>query len=336
MKRFIFSLLFFAFSFSIQAQDPNFSQFFASPLTLNPAFTGKFDGQLRIAGNYRNQWPTINNAFTTYTASVDAGILKNNISEVDQFGIGFMAFSDKAGNGVLQSNFLSVSTAYHKGLDEDGMNQIGAGFQATYTSKRLDVTKVFFEDQLRSDGFTGVSNEVFNSSQISVNYFDVQAGVLYNGSTNGDNNIYAGISMYHLNRHKETFQNGEYYLEPRITFQAGGRIPIGQFNSFHFSGNHSMQANATNTMIGGAYALNLNANEDAPTNLYLGSWFRFGDAIIPYVGLEWGDFRLGASYDVNISELKPGSNMRGGSEFSLIYIKQPKDRDIKKLNCPKF
>ncbi len=69
------------------AQDPNFSQFFASPLTLNPALTGKFDGVYRVAGNYRNQWPTIYNAFTTYTASFDAGILKNRIPEYDQFGI---------------------------------------------------------------------------------------------------------------------------------------------------------------------------------------------------------------------------------------------------------
>ena len=52
------------------AQDPNFSQFFASPLTLNPALTGKFDGTFRVAGNFRNQWPTINNAFVTKTASV--------------------------------------------------------------------------------------------------------------------------------------------------------------------------------------------------------------------------------------------------------------------------
>ena len=56
------------------AQDPNFSQFFASPLTLNPALTGKFDGVVRVAGNYRNQWPTINNAFVTKTVSVDFGI----------------------------------------------------------------------------------------------------------------------------------------------------------------------------------------------------------------------------------------------------------------------
>src|SRR5678815_3386413 len=83
------------------AQDPNFSQFFASPLTLNPAMTGKFDGVYRIAGNYRDQWPTFNNAFVTYTVSADFGILKNTIPEYDQFGLGFMAFSDKSGNGIL-------------------------------------------------------------------------------------------------------------------------------------------------------------------------------------------------------------------------------------------
>jgi hypothetical protein len=79
------------------AQDPNFSQFFASPLTLNPAMTGKFDGVYRVAGNYRNQWPTIYNAFTTYTASFDMGILKDRIPEYDQFGVGILGFADQAG-----------------------------------------------------------------------------------------------------------------------------------------------------------------------------------------------------------------------------------------------
>ena len=63
-----------------------------------------------------NQWPTINNAFTTATVSFDAGILKEQIPDFDQFGIGIMAFTDKSGNGVLQDNYLAMSTAYHKAL----------------------------------------------------------------------------------------------------------------------------------------------------------------------------------------------------------------------------
>ncbi len=124
---------------NLEAQDPNFSQFFASPLTLNPALTGKFDGVYRVAGNYRNQWPTINNAFITSTASIDFGILQNHIPDYDKFGIGVLALTDRAGDGVLVTNYAGLSLAYHKGLDENGYHQLGAGFQTTYVNKRLDV-----------------------------------------------------------------------------------------------------------------------------------------------------------------------------------------------------
>lgn len=336
MRKFLCFFLGCIYTTLVAAQDPNFSQFFASPLTLNPAFTGKFNGDLRLAGNYRNQWPTINNAFTTYTISADLNILQNRISEIDQFGIGAMAFSDQSGNGILKNNYLALSTAYHKGLDENGYNQIGAGFQATYVNKRLDITNLKFEDQLTSLGFTGVTSEIFSANQINLSYLDVNAGILFNGTSNGLNNYYAGVSLYHINRPKESFQGGEFFLPSRVTFQAGGMMPVGQDDAVHFSANHSRQANATNTLIGGAYMMNMNPGQPAPTNLYLGTWVRFGDAIIPYVGLEFGEFHVGATYDVNVSSLKPASNMRGGAEISLIYIKQPRDPNRKKLNCPKF
>jgi len=112
-------------------------------------------------------------------------------------------------------------------------------------------------------------------------------------------------------------------------------VPVGAYNALHLSAMHSRQANAVNTQIGGAYMLNINQDESNPTNLYIGTWYRFGDAIIPYVGLEFGEFRIGATYDVNVSSLKPASNLRGGT-FSLIYIKKPSDPEAKKMNCPKF
>ncbi len=334
MRKLIFSSLLFFILGPAKAQDPNFSQFFASPLTLNPALTGKFDGTFRVAGNYRNQWPTINNAFTTATISVDAGILRNKIPVNDQFGVGIMAFTDKSGNGVLQNNFLALSTAYHKALDEDGFHQIGLGFQGTYVSKTLNIASLKFESMLRADGFTGLMDESFSGSEINLSYFDMNLGFLYNGSSDGSNNFYFGASMYHINRPKETFQEGNFVLEPRLTLQAGAMLPVGEFNAVHFSANHSRQANATNTLFGGAYMINVNQDQGSPTNLYLGSWYRFGDAIIPYVGLEFGDFHLGASYDVNTSSLKPASNMRGGAEISLIYIRRPAEGKF--LNCPKF
>jgi type IX secretion system PorP/SprF family membrane protein len=329
----------FSLSTSIIAQDPNFSQFFASPLTLNPALTGKFDGLFRVAGNYRNQWPTINNAYTTKTASADFHLLRNQVPDIDRWGFGVLAITDANGNGALKTNSFALSTAYHKGLDENGLHQIGVGFQGSYTDKILDITNLDFEDELTSLGFTGTTGEVFPQDRMKVNYFDLNAGVFYNGSTNGYNNVYLGASMYHINRPQEVFQGGQFYLNSRTTIQAGGRMPMANYNAVHFSANYSFQTNANNLMFGGAYALNLNYNEVDPVTLYLGTWARFNnvsDALIPYMGLEIGDFQFGATYDVNISSLQPASNLRGGIEISLIYIKKPVDRDLKKLNCPKF
>ncbi|HSK11608.1 MAG TPA: type IX secretion system membrane protein PorP/SprF, partial [Phnomibacter sp.] len=71
-----------------------------------------------------------------------------------------------------------------------------------------------------------------------------------------------------------------------------------------------------------------------PTTLYAGAWYRFNDALIPYLGLEWSSFRFGASYDVNTSSLKAVSQGRGGFEVSLIYVyRTSTDRPIV---CPKF
>ena len=322
------------------AQDPNFSQFFASPLTLNPALTGKFDGVFRVAGNYRNQWPTINNAFVTKTASVDFGILKGRLADIDQLGIGILGVTDRAGDGVLVTNYAGLSMAYHKGLDENGFHQIGAGFQSTYVNKRLDVSKVDFEDELTPLGFTGVTSEIFSSSQINVSYVDINAGLLYNGSTNGYNNFYVGASMYHINRPKESFQGGEFLLNPRVTIQAGGKIPIGSYHSFNISTNYSFQASAKNFVVGGAFSYNVNNNSEDPTNVFLGSWTRissiYNDAVIPYFGLEFKSIHIGYSYDINISPLKTASNSVGGNEISLVYIKKPSDPNAKKLNCPRF
>ncbi len=323
------------------AQDPNFSQFFSSPLTLNPALTGKFDGLFRVAGNYRNQWPTINNAFVTKTASVDFSILKNRLADIDQMGLGILGVTDRAGDGVLITNYAGLSLAYHKGLDEDGYNQIGAGFQGTYVNKRLDISKVDFEDELTPLGFTGVTSEIFSNKQINVSYLDINAGILFNGSTNGDNNYYIGASMYHINRPKESFQGGEYLLNPRVTIQAGGKLPVGgSYHNINISTYYSFQANAKNLVAGGAFSYNVNNDNENPTNVFVGAWTRFSsninDAVIPYIGMEFSSVHIGYSYDINISELKTASNSMGGNEISLIYIKKPTDPNAKKLNCPRF
>ncbi len=297
--------LFCGLVLSSEAQDPHFSQFFSSPLTLNPAFTGKFDGNLRVAGNYRNQWPTINRAFTTTTLSVDMPIMQSRIAPNDTWGLGVMGYSDQSANSAVKFNYLTLSTAFHKGLDEEGYHQIGAAFQGTYSNMMVNVANLTFEDQLTSSGFTGVTSEIFNNTTLKNSYFDLNAGVLYSGSTGDNNNFYAGISMYHINRPKQQFTGAFFLLSPRTTFHAGGYFPVGQSSKLHLSGLFSTQAQASETVIGGAMEFVIaDATVEKPVSLYVGSWIRMNDAVIPYIGLEFSDFRLGATYDATILSLK--------------------------------
>lgn len=318
----------------LSAQDPHFSQFFSSPLTLNPALTGKFYGSYRITGNYRNQWPTINNAYTTGTASADFHIFQNRIASNDTWGLGFVGYNDNSANGAVKFNYASLSTAYHKGLDEEGMHTLGAGFQVTYANMLINTAQLTFEDQLTSSGFTGVTSEVFNGATLKSNYIDVNAGLLYSGTTNDRNNFYFGVSMYHINRPRQDFTGAQYVLNPRTTIHGGAYFPIGQNTTLHVSALQMFQGGASETMLGGALQLIADPDVPKPTSLYVGSWMRFNDAIIPYMGVEFDDFRIGVSYDYNSSSLKTASQNRGGIEVSLIYIRRPSTD--KPVNCPKF
>ena len=333
MKKTLLLAAVLLFTLIIQAQDPHFSQFFASPLTLNPAFTGKFDGQVRLAANHRDQWPSIPKAYVTTSASVDFRILKNKIPQGDVFGIGISGLSDQSADAALKLNYGSLSLSYHKALDEDGFNTIGAGFQATYSSAILDFSKLTFEDQLTQNGFTGTTRETLSNGS-NQNYIDMNAGLLYSGSSDGTNNYYLGASVYHINRPNLSFIDKVWNLSPRMTIHAGGSFPVTDILSIHASAIHQVQNKASETVVGAALAANLNSDTENPSSVYLGSWIRFNDAIIPYIGIEVGGLRIGASYDINTSNLKAATLSRGGSEFSLIYVK--KHAEIKGIPCPKF
>ena len=317
----------------VLAQDPHFSQFFASPLTLNPAFTGKFDGEWRLAVNHRDQWPSIPKAYVTTSGSFDFGIMKDKLPAGDVFGVGISGLSDASSNDQLKLNYGSLSLSYHKALDEDGYNTIGAGFQGTYSSLTLDEGKLTFEDMLRQNGFTGARTDFLNNGN-NQNYFDVNAGILFSGSSNGENNYYAGVSVYHVNRPKVGFKDQNYLLTNRITLHGGGSIPVADALTLNASFIYQSQSKASETTLGGALAYNLNGDEVNPSSIFVGSWLRLNDALIPYVGLEVGGLRIGASYDVNVSSLKTATASRGGSEFSLIYIKRKSE--TKGIPCPKF
>ena len=334
MRKLLVCICALLISHIVKAQDPHFSQFFASPLTLNPAFTGKFSGTWRLAANHRDQWPSIPKAYVTTSASIDLPILKSKIPDKDVFGVGISGLTDASANNILKLNYGSVSMSYHKALDENGYSTIGAGFQGTYSSLSLDQSKLTFETMLSQNGFTDESGREVLANGNNQSYFDLNAGLLYSGSTNGVNNFYLGASMYHINRPKVGFKDKNWYLAGRISAHAGGSFPLSDILTVHASAIYQVQNKASETTLGAAIAANLSGDAEKPSAIYIGSWIRLNDAIVPYIGLEFGGLRVGASYDFNISNLKAATASRGGSEFSIIFIKRP--ADYQGIPCPKF
>src|SRR5579863_8951550 len=105
MRNYYLACLFVALVSGAKAQDIHFSQYYASPLSLNPALTGNVNGVFRASFNYRNQWfniPTLNSIapYQTYQASFDMPLLRDRLGN-DGFGVGAMFYNDKAGDGAL-------------------------------------------------------------------------------------------------------------------------------------------------------------------------------------------------------------------------------------------
>jgi type IX secretion system PorP/SprF family membrane protein len=347
-KQIVFCCSFFLFTTTNSyGQDVHFSQFFVSPITLNPAYTGKFDGQLRLAGNYRSQWHAINKAFTTATFSVDGNMLKKNLPENDTWGIGAMALTDISGDGLFKKNSIALSTAYHKSLNEDAAQQISVGFQASITQHRFDLSKAIFADQLSGSGLIP-SRDFTSGYDLNIGYVDVNAGVMYSTllPNSSSNHIYGGIAVYHIVQPKESFQAGNFNLPRRFSLNVGGAFELGTNTTLYTNNIVQLQGRTNELVLGGAVAVNLNGDPVLqPTNIYFGAWGRFtngertfADAFFPYMGMEFNNMRIGASYDVNVSSLKAASRWRGGVEISMIYIYNNKSYQPKGKAywCPKF
>jgi type IX secretion system PorP/SprF family membrane protein len=169
---------------------------------------------------------------------------------------------------------------------------------------------------------------------INLNYFSLNAGILYSGSITDNDQFYAGVSVYHINRPEKSFEGNGFQSKERFTFHGGGYFPVASGTTLYLSGNWQMQNGASEVIAGGTLGKTLKEDKDQPVNVYAGGWFRVGDAVIPYMGMDISSFRLGFSYDINISGLAQASRRQGGMELSLIYVQRYADKTRRYLPCP--
>jgi len=337
-KHIIIAAIVFTFSLvdCANAQDIHFSQFYFSPMTLNPGHTGFFNGKHRVASNYKTQWKRASGGdpYVTYSASYDIHVLDKMMKAADMTGFGILAFSDKAGTGDLATSGIMGSLAYHRDLLGNGSQLLSFGIQAGMIQTGFDRSKLRFGDEILNDAPAGSGQEVFEST--SLVYADVNAGILYNYILSKTMKFFGGISTYHLTKPKINFlANDENILSGRTSLQAGASIVITREWEILPSALYMMQKASNESNFG--MAVKYRTDKDAA--IRLGGWYRTwsnSDAAIVMAAYEYMTLTIGLSYDINISTLRETSNGQGSFELAMIYIIESSKAIKQDIACPNF
>jgi len=315
----------------VHSQDMHFTQFYAAPLYLNPAFTGA-NVCSRVALTYRNQWPGISTAYKTYLLSADHYLDKYHL------GIGLLLGNDEAGSGQLRTTVIDPSIAYE--LRVSKMISLRFGVQPGIGIRSINYNKLVFGDQIARGGNVATIEDPTSSKT----YFDFNTGTLIYSD-----NWWAGFSIFHLNRPNESLLGAESRLPIKFTMQSGYKYSL--------SGKDEKDETQQKSISAAVHLMGQKQFDQMDIGAYysqyrysLGVWYRGiplvkgyrpgyrnNDAISFVLGFKTKRAYIGYSYDITISQLAKASN--GAHEVSLSYqLCKPKKRKAyrKQLACPKF
>jgi type IX secretion system PorP/SprF family membrane protein len=305
-----------------KAQDPSFSQFFSSPLNINPALTANINADWRAIANFRNQWLGPASPYVTGTVSYDRKIFQRkgpneHVPEGNVLGLGGMLMFDRAMAGVAKSTYASLNLSYNVKLTEgDIKHKIAAGFGAIYGERRIDFSRVDFEEQFTGYGFN--TNLPTGESSLSnmKPYFSLSAGITYSITTE-QGNFDIGVSGFHLNKPKQSF------LEDENQVLAMRKVVHSNFERFlndrvilNVNGIYQYQSAASYFSIGGGLGYYLPSSQDVL--VMAGLWYWSENAVIPYFSFAYNDFQIGLSYDLTTSKLNQAADKPNTWELSVI------------------
>lgn len=328
LKCALFGLVLLA-SGSVGAQDVGFSQFYANPLYLNPAFAGTAVAP-RISLTYRGQWPGLVSAFTTVSASYDQYVPDLH------GGLGVIVMTDRVGDhGALSTNSLGAMYAFNFRVSRTV--NISAGLQVSVmnTNLRWDENLRFPEQIHPEYGFI-FQNTVQPPDKTSKWSVDFSAGAVAYGSK-----WYAGVAAAHLTQPNVAFYS-ESPLPMKFTVHAGGLINVSEEERRQSSlgfGSPIISPNIVYQMQGGMHYFNYGVYLDWMPFL-VGVWFRNGienaDAFIFQVGVQQDYFKVGYSYNVTVSKL--ANSTAGAHEVSLgVMLPVPEQKKkVRAIRCPSF
>ena len=349
----------------IHAQDGVFSQFYASPLHVNPALMGVYDGQMRFNANYRQQWG--NGVFSDVPirqihASFDYRL---RIADGDYLSFGINALEDETGaDSKLKTTRGNFGLSYMKqlggGRNRSSNQYLVAGAQIGAGQNRLTTGGLWFDRQYDSSNIRIDNNLPTGEIEPNSNaYLDINAGLLWYSVMDDNKSVYVGGSMHHITKPNISyFGNKAENLQRRYTIHAGGEFPMNDQLSILPAVMATLQSPSLNIQSGANFRYsNHDWNEVA---IRVGAWYRIvnkyvweadgitnqnvlqrstksgilGDAVTITGMLEMNHWLLGISYDIHTSAIVKPTNGRNAFELSLIYI-APENIPYRTL-CPKF
>lgn len=330
------------------SQDVGFSQFYDQPLLRNPALAGIFTGDVRFTASYRNQWQSVTIPYRTFGLSSEVKF-PVNIMPDDNITIGLQLFKDVAGTSQFSAVQILPAVNYNLPLSNETNSYLSLALMGGLRQQQFDPTKLVLNDQFvpESNGSFSIlpsSGQVFNNT--NVNYFDLSAGLSYNGVVRDDIDYYIGAGIFHITKPSVGFFEGNtIVLNKKLAFNVGLSVPTGEADQFILYGDYFRQyadhfkpVGANTSQFGIMYSHDLYAVDDDRTSFTLGILYRMNDAVIPVIQLGLSRFVIGISYDVNVSQLVVASQYRGGFELTLSYkdFLNNRKKEERQIRCPRF
>lgn len=304
--------------------DPMFSQYNSNRLLMNPANAGVFNGNLRVASNYRRQWENIGSPFQTIGLGADWQLGKER--GTNQFGMGLTVLSDNAGLSNFSHIQVGVPLSYTRALDAKENHYFSIGAQVGFAQKSVSALGLNWGNQWDGTGFDPTTNSGENFANESVSYLDFSGGLMYYFvSRNEKVRGYMSGATYHINRPSQNFLGGADSIHARnviaggIDIKAKNKIMVyrpsffyqGQGGSQHFVYGFDLQFVLGRGTRYTGYSVE--------SSLSLGLYHRWDDAVIPRVEIQKGGFTLGIAYDITYGNLSRANGGTGGPEFGLNY-----------------
>lgn len=304
-----------AHAFSSYGQDIHWSQFNDNPLFQNPGNTGHFNGDYRFVANYRDQWRSVTVPFSTFSLSADTRLYNNK-----NVGLGFVFFNDVVGDGKLRTIEFSGNASYLLKLTKDSTHSFRPGINFGMNHRQVNWDQLYFDNQFNGINYDPSlpSQELFQTDRKT--NITLGVGGIYEYYKNKREKITAGIGFYNLNRPNQGFYGQVIPRDIRMNVFAKGLYKLDTDWDLVPSINFQIQGKYRLLILGSSVKYTLIEKQGKYRALYGGLWFRNRDAAYLSIGLDYQEWFVGLSYDINISKLVPASNLRGGLEIACRYI----------------